>query len=190
MGPPFKNVIVNDLILDAEGQKMSKSRGNTVDPWEAIEKHGADGIRWHFITVSNPWVTKRYDPATVRENSRKLLDTILNIYRFFALYANAEDWSLSDKDPTPADRSLLDRWLISRLMSVVAEVREELDSYQITRAYRVLGEFVSEELSNWYVRRSRPRFWGNVDNSDARAAYRTLWAVSYTHLTLPTILLV
>lgn len=175
MGPPFKNVIVNDLILDAEGQKMSKSRGNTVDPWEAIEKHGADGIRWHFITVSNPWVTKRYDPAAVRENSRKLLDTILNIYRFFTLYANAEDWSLSDKDPIPADRSLLDRWLISRLMSVATEVREELDSYQITRAYRVLGEFVSEELSNWYVRRSRPRFWGNVDNSDARAAYRTLW---------------
>ena len=174
-GPPFRNVIVNDLILDAEGQKMSKSRGNTVDPWDSIGDHGADGIRWYFITASNPWVPKRYDPVAVQEISRKFLDTLSNTYRFFSLYANAEDWAPSDDDPMPGDRSLLDRWLLSRLMSVVAEVREELDSYQITRAYRTLGEFVSEELSNWYVRRSRPRFWGNTDDSDARAAYRTLW---------------
>ena len=174
-GPPFRNVIVNDLILDAEGQKMAKSRGNTVDPWDAIGDHGADGIRWYFITASNPWVPKRYDPVAVQEISRKFLDTLFNTYRFFSLYANAEDWAPSDDDPVPGDRSLLDRWLLSRLMSVVAEVREELDSYQITRAYRTLGEFVSEELSNWYVRRSRPRFWGNTDDSDARAAFRTLW---------------
>ena len=174
-GPPFRNVIVNDLILDAEGQKMAKSRGNTVDPWDAIGDHGADGIRWYFITASNPWVPKRYDPVAVQEISHKFLDTLFNTYRFFSLYANAEDWAPSDDDPVPGDRSLLDRWLLSRLMSVVAEVREELDSYQITRAYRTLGEFVSEELSNWYVRRSRPRFWGNTDDSDARAAFRTLW---------------
>ena len=174
-GPPFRNVVVNDLILDAEGQKMSKSRGNTVDPWEAIANHGADGIRWYFITASNPWVPKRYDPAAVEESSRKFLDTLFNIYRFFSLYANAEEWDASDADPAPAERSLLDRWLLSRLTSVVAEVRKDLDSYQITRAYRTLGDFVSEELSNWYVRRSRPRFWGNTDDADARAAYRTLW---------------
>ena len=174
-GPPFRNVVVNDLILDAEGQKMSKSKGNTVDPWDAIGDHGADGLRWHLITVSNPWVPKRYDPTAVRESSRKFLDTLFNTYRFFTLYANAEGWAPSDADPAPEDRSLLDRWLLSRLASVVAEVREELDSYQLTRAYRTLGEFVSEELSNWYVRRSRPRFWGNTDDSDGRAAFRTLW---------------
>ncbi len=174
VGPPFRNVVVNDLILDADGQKMSKSKGNTVDPWDAIGDHGADGIRWYFITASNPWVPKRYDPTAVKESSRKFLDTLFNTYRFFTLYANAEEWAPSDADPAPADRSLLDRWLLSRLTSVVAEVREELDSYQLTRAYRTLGEFVSEELSNWYVRRSRPRFWGNTDAADARAAFRTL----------------
>ncbi len=174
-GPPFRNVVVNNLILDAEGQKMSKSRGNTVDPWDAIGDHGADAIRWYLITSSNPWVPKRYDPAAVQEASRKFLDTLFNTYRFFAMYANAEDWSSSDADPAPQDRTLLDRWLLSRLEGVVAEVRSELNAYQLTRAYRTLGDFVSEELSNWYVRRSRPRFWGNADDADARAAFRTLW---------------
>jgi isoleucyl-tRNA synthetase len=174
-GPPFRNVVVNDLILDAEGQKMSKSRGNTVDPWDAIADHGVDAIRWYLITSSNPWVPKRYDPAAVQEASRKFLDTLINIYRFFSLYANAEDWSPSEADPAPQDRSLIDGWLVSRLSAVVTEVRSELNGYQLTRAYRTLGEFVSEELSNWYVRRSRPRFWGNSDDDDARAAFRTLW---------------
>lgn len=174
-GPPFRNVVVNNLILDAEGQKMSKSKGNTVDPWDAIADHGADGIRWYLITSSNPWLPKRYDPSAVREASRKFLDTLFNTYRFFTLYANAEDWAPSASDPEPAQRSLLDRWLLSRLNTVMAEVREELNAYQITRAYRGLGEFVSEELSNWYVRRSRSRFWGNTDDEDSRAAFRTLW---------------
>ena len=174
-GPPFRNVVVNDLILDAEGQKMSKSRGNTVDPWDAIADHGVDAIRWYLITSSNPWVPKRYDPAAVEEASRKFLDTLFNTYRFFWLYANPEDWSPSETDPVPQDRHLLDRWLISRLSSVVSEVRSELNGYQLTRAYRILGEFVSEDLSNWYVRRSRTRFWGNADDSDTRAAFRTLW---------------
>ena len=174
-GPPFRNVVVNNLILDAEGQKMSKSSGNTVNPWDAIADHGADVIRWYLITSSNPWVPKRYDPAAVQEASRKFLDTLFNTYRFFTLYANVEDWSPSEADPAPQDRNLLDRWLVSRLSSVVSEVRSELNAYQLTRAYRALGEFVSEELSNWYVRRSRPRFWGNTDDDDTRAAFRTLW---------------
>jgi isoleucyl-tRNA synthetase len=174
-GPPFRNVVVNNLILDAEGQKMSKSRGNTVDPWDAIAEHGTDAIRWYLITSSNTWVAKRYDPAAVQEASRKFLDTLFNTYRFFTLYANAEDWLPSASDPAPQDRRLLDRWLLSRLASVVAEVRSELHDYQLTRAYRSLGEFLSEDLSNWYVRRSRPRFWGNTDDNDARAAFRTLW---------------
>ena len=173
-GPAYKNVVVNDLILDAEGQKMSKSKGNTVNPWDAIAEHGVDALRWYFITVSNPWVTKRFDPEGVRDASRKLFDTLTNTYRFFSLYAETEGWSPSGADPAPAARAVLDRWLLSRLASLTAEVRRELDDYQLTRAYRAVGEFV-DDLSNWYVRRSRSRFWGNTDVSDGRAAFRTLW---------------
>jgi isoleucyl-tRNA synthetase len=174
-GQAFRNVVVNDLILDAEGQKMSKSRGNVVDPWEALGEHGADAVRWYLITSSAPWLPKRYDPEGMRESARKFFDTLSNTYRFFALYANVEDWAPSEVDPAPADRPLIDRWLLSRLSSLVSEVREELDGYHITKAYRALGDFVNEELSNWYVRRCRPRFWGNTDADDARAAFRTLW---------------
>ncbi len=173
-GPSYRNVIVNDLILDAEGQKMSKSRGNVVDPWDAISEHGADPVRWYFITVSNPWVPKRYDPEGVREAARKFFDTLFNTYRFFSLYAGVEGWEPSDADPPPEARPLLDRWLLSRVARTTRSVLAELDGYQITRAYRSLGEFVIEDLSNWYVRRSRPRFWGNGSEQDARAAFRTL----------------
>ena len=175
LGPSYRNVVVNDLILDAEGQKMSKSKGNVVNPWDAIAEHGSDALRWYFITSSNPWVPKRYDPVGVSEAARKFFDTLFNTYRFFALYASVEAWAPSDEDPRPAERPLLDRWLLSRLDTVVAEVRAELDAYQLTRAYRALGEFVVEDLSNWYVRRSRPRFWGNGDRQDMLAAFRTLW---------------
>ena len=174
-GPAFKNVIVNDMILDAEGQKMSKSKGNIVNPWDAIEEHGSDALRWYLITSSNPWVPKRYDSDGVKEAARKFFDTLLNTYKFFALYASVESWAPSDADPEPEDRPFLDRWLLSRLDSVVSLVGSELDEYQPTRAYRALGDFVVEDLSNWYVRRSRPRFWGNSDEADMRAAFRTLW---------------
>ncbi|MGD8322383.1 MAG: isoleucine--tRNA ligase, partial [Gemmatimonadota bacterium] len=174
-GPAFRNVVVNDLILDAEGQKMSKSKGNTVNPWDAIGDHGADAVRWYFITSSNPWVPKRYDPEGVQEAARKFFDTFFNTYKFFALYAGVEAWAPSDADPAPPRRPLIDRWLLSRLESVTRTVMEELDGYQLTRAYRALGDFVVEDLSNWYVRRSRPRFWGNTDPEDARAAFRTLY---------------
>jgi isoleucyl-tRNA synthetase len=174
LGPTFRNVIVNGLILDAEGQKMSKSKGNTVDPWDAIREFGADPLRWYLITVSNPWVPKRYDPEGVRESARRFFDTVLNTYRFFSLYANVEEWVPGAEDPEPADRSVLDRWLLSRLNRTVKEVGAELDAYELTRAYRLLAEFLDEDLSNWFVRRSRPRFWGNTDAADARAAFRTL----------------
>jgi len=174
-GPSFRNVLVNDLVLDAEGQKMSKSKGNTVDPWDAIADHGADAVRWYFITSSNPWLPKRYDPAGVSEAARKFFDTLFNTYKFFALYAGVDGWEASDADPAPSDRPLLDRWLLTRLDSVVKEVRAELDAYQLTRAYRALGDFVVEDLSNWYVRRSRSRFWGSQDEDDQRAAFRTLY---------------
>ena len=174
-GPCYRNVIVNDMILDSEGQKMSKSKGNLVVPWDAIAEHGADAIRWYFITSSNPWVPKRYDAEGVKEAARKFFDTLLSTYHFFRMYAQVEEWSPSDADPAAADRPLLDRWLLSRLDSVVRGVRRELDGYQITKAYRLLGDFVVEDLSHWYVRRSRSRFWGNSDAEDMRAAFRTLW---------------
>ena len=174
-GPAYRNVIVNGLILDADGQKMSKSKGNTVDPWEAIDEFGADPLRWYMVTVSNPWAAKRYDPEGVRESTRKLFDTLLNSYRFFALYANVEGWAPSAEDPAPAERSLLDRWLLSRLHRTVRDADGDLDDFQLTRGYRRVVDFLNEDLSNWFVRRSRPRFWGNADAHDARAAFRTLW---------------
>jgi len=174
-GQVFKNVLVNDLILDAEGQKMSKSRGNIVDPWDAIAEFGADALRWYLIVSSNPWLPKRYDPEGVAEAARKYFDTLGNTYRFFSLYANVEDWAPSDADPAPEERPLIDRWLLSRLESLTRTVSAELQDYQITRAYRALGDFVNEDLSNWYVRRNRGRFWGNTDEADGRAAFRTLW---------------
>jgi isoleucyl-tRNA synthetase len=188
-GPAYRNVIVNGLILDAEGQKMSKSRGNTVDPVDAIRDFGADALRWYLLTVSNPWVPKRYDPEGVREAARKLFDTLFNTYRFFALYARVESWTPSEADPAPEDRSVLDRWLLSRLQGVVAEVGEGLDGYQLTRGYRLLADFLNEDLSNWYVRRSRSRFWGSADAEDSRAAFRTLWEalVTVSRLAAPAI---
>lgn len=174
-GPSFLNCLVNDLVLDSEGSKMSKSKGNVVNPWDAISDHGADAVRWYFITSSNPWLPKRYDPAGVSEAARKFFDTLFNTYRFFTLYADAEGWVPSDADPAPADRPLLDRWLLARLDSIVRSVGDDLDAYQLTPAYRALGDFVVEDLSNWYVRRNRSRFWGTDDRDDQRAAFRTLY---------------
>ena len=174
LGPSYRHVVVNELILDADGQKMSKSRGNVVDPWDAIRDHGADALRWHMLTVSSPWVPKRYDPAGVTESVRKVFDTLFNTYKFFRMYAEPEGWSPSDRDPAPAARPVLDRWVLSRLDTLVEEVGEGFENYQITRAYRAVGDFV-DELSNWYVRRSRPRFYGNADQADACAAFRTLY---------------
>lgn len=175
-GPAYRNVIVNGLILDADGQKMSKSRGNTVDPWDAMAEFGADPLRWYLITVSNPWLPKRYDPEGVRELTRKFFDTLFNTYRFFAMYARVEGWSPGAEDPSPQERPLLDRWLLSRLHGVVEQISSDLDGYQLTRAYRLLGDFLNEDLSNWYVRRARSRFWGTEGGlqSDGRAAFRTL----------------
>lgn len=172
-GTPFRNVVVNDLLLDAAGRKMSKSRGNAVNPWEALDDHGADAVRWYLMTVSNPWVPKRYDPEGVAESARRFFDTLSNTYRFLALYASIEGWRPSAEDPAPEARPLLDRWLLSRMAGLVETVRSELDAYQLTRAYRAVADFV-DDLSNWYVRRSRARFWGNSDPVDRRAAFATL----------------
>ena len=174
LGPAFRNVIVNDLILDAKGQKMSKSRGNVVDPWDAVADHGADGVRWYMITVSNPWLPTRFDPEGVRESASRFFDTLFNTYRFFALYANLEEWRPGGPLPAAASRPSLDRWLLSRLHRLIRTVRAELDGYNPTRAYRAVAAFLDGELSNWYVRRARSRFWGNTEADDASAAFATL----------------
>ena len=179
LGPVFRNVIVNDLILDAQGRKMSKSKGNVVDPWDAVADHGADGVRWYMVTVSNPWLPTRFDPDGVRESAARFFDTLLNTYRFFALYANLEDWAPgadAPAGPVPEapSRPPLDRWLLSRLHRLIRTVRAELDGYNPTRAYRAVAAFVDGELSNWYVRRSRSRFWGSADEADSAAAFATL----------------
>jgi len=175
---PYRAVVVNDLVLDAEGQKMSKSRGNVVDPWESIEAHGADVIRYYLIAGSNPWIPKRWDPSALRETDRKLFATLRHTYRFFALYANEVGWSRDAGDAPPvAGRSDLDRWILGRLDALCAGVREDLDAYDLTRGARRLQAFVLDDLSNWYVRRSRDRFWAtrpDASPADTRAAFATL----------------
>jgi isoleucyl-tRNA synthetase len=176
-GPAYRNVLVNDLVLDADGQKMSKSRGNVVDPWQAIDSFGVDAIRWYFITASHPWLPKRFDPAALGEAARRTFDTLANTYRFFALYANLESWSPADDDPPAWQRGIMDRWILSRLAALVSEVTTHFDGYQLTHGGRAIADFIVDDLSNWYVRRSRDRFWGSGDQADARAAFRTLHEV-------------
>ena len=173
-GPSYRNVVVNDMLLDDRGLKMSKSRGNIVDPWDAFARFGADAVRWYLLSSSNPWLTKRFDPEGVKEVQRKTFDTLRQTYRFFALYANLEGWTADADSPPPAARSALDRWMLSRLASVTAEVTADLEGYNLTRAVRTIADLVVDDLSNWYVRRSRDRFWGSADAEDTRAAFATL----------------
>jgi isoleucyl-tRNA synthetase len=172
-GPVYRSVLVNGLLLDKDGQKMSKSRGNVVDPWEAIERFGADGIRWYLVNVSHPWAAKRWDEDALGEAVRRTFDTLANTYRFFALYANLEDWSEEGAGPD-GDPPLMDRWLRSRLTDLVARVGDSFDQLDVTPAARAIADFVVDDLSNWYVRRGRDRFWGSGDAEDTRHAFRTL----------------
>jgi valyl-tRNA synthetase len=151
--------VVNDLVLDANGQKMSKSRGNTVDPRAVMERHGADAVRLFLMASSQVWVPRRFDEAVIRETAGRFLVTLRNVYSgIFAQYANF-GWSPSAADPAPADRPVLDRWILSRLASVEAEVDAILTRFDATAAARVLMDFVSEDVANWYVRLSRSRFY-------------------------------
>ncbi|NIR46099.1 MAG: isoleucine--tRNA ligase [Gemmatimonadetes bacterium] len=172
---PYRNVVVNDLVLDAEGVKMSKSRGNVVDPWDAIAQFGADAIRYYLLAVSNPWLPKRYDPKAISEVRRRFFSTLTATYRFFELYANTEAWR-PDELPPIEDRPLMDRWLLSRLDALTAACADDLRHYDVTHAIRRIGEFVVDDLSNWYVRRSRARFWGTraASRETMNAAFATL----------------
>ncbi len=173
---PYRAVVVNDLVLDATGQKMSKSRGNTVDPWAVIARHGADAVRLFLVASSQVWVPRRFDEQVIRETAGRFLVTLKNVYSgIFAQYANF-GWTPSPADPAVAERPLLDRWILSRLTAVEAEVDAELQRFDATAASRALMEFVTEDVANWYVRQSRARFY-DVDNADNRAAFATLHEV-------------
>jgi isoleucyl-tRNA synthetase len=174
-GPSYKNVLCLGLILDPDGQKMSKSRGNVVTPWDVIERHGADAFRWYYFTSQQPWSGYRFSIDAVGESVRKFLLTLWNTYSFFVLYANVEAFDHEAHRVPPADRTDLDRWVLSRLQNTIATVRDELDGYDSTAAGRSIAALV-DDLSNWYVRRSRRRFWRSDADSetDSVAAYLTL----------------
>ncbi|HSA57423.1 MAG TPA: class I tRNA ligase family protein, partial [Gemmatimonadaceae bacterium] len=173
---PYRAVVVNDLVLDANGVKMSKSRGNVVNPWDAVQRHGADAVRLFLIASSRLDVPRRFDESAIRETSARDLVTLKNVYSgMFAQYANF-GWAPSDRDPRPAERPLIDRWILSRLATVERETDRLLGEYDATAAARLVLGFVVSDVSNWYVRRNRDRFFA-VDGEDNRAAFATLHEV-------------
>ncbi len=171
----FKNVISNGLVLDKNGNKMSKRLGNAVDPFSVIEKYGPDALRWYMLTNSQPWDNLKFDEAGVDEVRRKFFGTLYNTYSFFALYANIDGFTGNEPQVPIANRPEIDRWIISLLNSLVAEVTDAMESYEPTRAGRAIQDFVMDNLSNWYVRLNRKRFWGGTMDNDKLAAYQTLF---------------
>ena len=172
----FKNVVSNGLVLDKNGEKMSKSKGNAVDPFETIETYGADATRWYMISNAAPWENLKFDAAGIVESRNKFFGTLFNTYNFFALYANLDGFRMDEFNVLPyGKRSELDRWIISKLYSLVADVDEAFDDYEPTKACRAIENFVDEHLSNWYVRLSRRRFWKGEMGDDKVAAYQTLF---------------
>jgi isoleucyl-tRNA synthetase len=173
---PYGSVVVNNLVLDAEGKKMSKSRGNIVNPWGVLERHGADATRLFLVSSSKVWEERRFDEAVIRQGASRFLITLRNIYSgMFAQYANF-GWTPSEQDPAPAERPVLDRWVLSRLATVERMVDEAMTTYDVTAAMRALMEFIDDDVANWYVRQSRKRFY-DVDTPDSRAAFATLYDV-------------
>ena len=172
----YQNVVSNGLVLDKDGNKMSKSKGNVVDPFETLAEFGADATRWYMIANANPWDNLKFDTAGITEVRNKYFGTLYNTYNFFALYANLDGFVMDENNVLPyADRPELDRWIISKLYSLVTDYREAMDDYEPTRAARVLETFVDEHLSNWYVRLARRRFWRGTMNEDKLSAYQTLF---------------
>ena len=176
---PYENVIVLGHVQDENGQKMSKSKGNAVDPFEALETYGADAIRWYFYINSAPWLPNRFHGRAVQEGQRKFMGTLWNTYAFFVLYANIDDFDASKYTLEYDKLAVMDKWLLSKLNTVVAEVDEDLEHYRIPEAARALQEFV-DDMSNWYVRRSRERFWAKGMEQDKINAYMTLYTALIT----------
>lgn len=170
----FKAVISNGLVLDKDGNKMSKRLGNAVDPFATIEKYGSDPVRWYMIANSAPWDNLKFNPDGIAETVRKTFNTIYNTYSFLALYGNVDGFTGAEKQVPVSERPEIDRWVLSLLNTVVRNVTEALDDYEPTRAARAISTFVSDDLSNWYVRLNRKRFWGTGLSTDKLAAYQTM----------------
>ena len=171
----FKNVISSGLVLDAKGNKMSKHLGNAVNPFEMIDKYGADAVRFYMMTNSEPWDNLKFDPTGVDEVRRKFFGTLYNTYSFFSLYANVDGFTYSEADVPVAERPEIDRWILSVLNTLVKGVQREMNGYDPTRAGRLIDTFVNDDLSNWFVRLNRKRFWGKEMSKDKLSAYQTLY---------------
>ncbi|MDE6691365.1 MAG: class I tRNA ligase family protein, partial [Clostridia bacterium] len=181
---PFKNCIVLGHVNDKNGIKMSKHKGNVVDPWSVLDKQGADAVRWYFYTASAPWLPSRFSEETVSEAQRKYLGTLWNTYAFFTLYAEIDKYDPSKYDLKKCKLSVMDKWILSKLNSLIKLVDESLEKYEIFESSRAMQEFV-DILSNWYVRRGRERYWGSEMTDDKAAAYTTLYTVLVTLAKLP-----
>ncbi|MDO4671548.1 MAG: class I tRNA ligase family protein, partial [Porphyromonadaceae bacterium] len=171
----FKNVVSNGLVLDKNGNKMSKRLGNAVDPFSTIEQYGSDPLRWYMITNSSPWDNLKFDVDGIDEVKRKFFGTLHNTYQFFALYANLDHFTATEPLVEIAERAEIDRWILSSLNTLIEEVDTQLEDYEPTKAARAISDFVIEQLSNWYVRLSRRRFWAGEMTKDKLAAYQTLY---------------
>lgn len=173
--PAYKNVVSNGMVLDKDGKKMSKRLGNAIDPFETIEAHGADATRWYMISNANPWDNLKFDPEGIVEVKRKFFGTLYNTYSFFSLYANLDHFDNSSPQIPLADRPEIDRWVLSELNSLIIRVEAAYEAYEPTKAARAISDFVQENLSNWYVRLCRRRFWKGEYGPDKIAAYQTLY---------------
>ncbi|MGB4577427.1 MAG: isoleucine--tRNA ligase [Paludibacter sp.] len=171
----FKNVVSNGLVLDKNGNKMSKRLGNAVDPFSTIEKYGSDPLRWYMMTNASPWDNLKFDMEGIEEVRRKFFGTLYNTYSFFALYANVDKFTYAEADIPMENRPEIDRWIISLLNTLVKDVTEHYETYEPTRAGRAISDFVGENLSNWYVRLNRKRYWGGEYDEDKISAYQTLY---------------
>jgi isoleucyl-tRNA synthetase len=176
----FKNIISNGLVLDAKGNKMSKRLGNAVDPFETIEKYGSDPLRWYMITNAQPWDNLKFDIAGIDEVRRKFFGTLYNTYSFFSLYANIDGFTYAEDDVPMEQRPEIDRWILSLLNTLVKNVTGYYETYEPTRAGRAIADFVGENLSNWFVRLSRRRYWGGKMTTDKLSAYQTLYTCIVT----------
>jgi len=171
----YKNVISNGLVLDRNGQKMSKRLGNAVDPFKTISEFGPDATRWYMISNANPWDNLKFDLEGIKESKRKFFGTLYNVYSFFSLYANIDNFTYSEKDIEHNKRPEMDRWILSELNSLIAEVDDHYSNYEPTKAARSISKFLQLYLSNWYVRLSRRRFWKGSYGEDKISAYQTLF---------------
>lgn len=174
---PYKSVLVNDLILDKDGKKMSKSRGNTVDPFEMFDKYGADVLRWYLLYTSPPWVPTRFDVEGLKEVQSKFFGTLKNVYNFFTLYANTDNVDPKGFFVEYKDRPELDRWILSKYNNLVGEITLEMERFEVTKVIRLIQDFVNDDLSNWYIRRSRRRFWATELTTDKKSVYNTTYEI-------------